>query len=375
MLYAKDPDTSVDSFSREVRPKPQLFKRWSHQLNCRWLKENTVDWLRRHVAVVDPSGTWLTRWDEQFEGLGIQHLRSPMSVHPDPSSSYALEMFATHRKRGTEVHEMKMMERDMDFRGPFWLPGTHLFKDFCRTVVMRYKLEDNVTKGKAVDVQPIKDSYGKYSHSVVTLGDGRQLSAKRVVIAVGSTNIPRVPSFAEPWLQLDTAPPASILPSTQSQPQPPAGRIAHAWQLSAAIAAAEQQELCGSSQQTKCQASSPAPPLLPCSSAAALDAAPRYGDIQCWCGAEPTAIASTKLPPCTPPPTPGSDLRMEEEAEEDILNNGTEAASFWTTSAIVPPLLCKAGDRVVIIGGGLTAAQLAMVAHAGAVAVGPLCIW
>ncbi len=52
----------------------------------------------------------------QFEGLGIKHLRSPMNVHPDPSTSYALNMFVEQSRRGTDVHEMKVMERSMDFR-------------------------------------------------------------------------------------------------------------------------------------------------------------------------------------------------------------------------------------------------------------------
>lgn len=36
----------------------------------------------------------MSRWDQQFTGLGIQHLRSTTSIHPDPSSSYALEVSA-----------------------------------------------------------------------------------------------------------------------------------------------------------------------------------------------------------------------------------------------------------------------------------------
>lgn len=34
------------------------------------------------------------RWTEQFEGLHIPHLRSPASVHPDPTTAWALEGWA-----------------------------------------------------------------------------------------------------------------------------------------------------------------------------------------------------------------------------------------------------------------------------------------
>jgi len=36
----------------------------------------------------------LRRWNEQFDGLHIPHLRSPISVHPDPETAWALEGYA-----------------------------------------------------------------------------------------------------------------------------------------------------------------------------------------------------------------------------------------------------------------------------------------
>ena len=46
----------------------------------------------------------------QFRNLDIEHLRSPASVHTDPSSTYALEIFAANASRMLEIHEMRVRE-------------------------------------------------------------------------------------------------------------------------------------------------------------------------------------------------------------------------------------------------------------------------
>lgn len=58
----------------------------------------------------------MSRWNEQFGGLGIQHLRSPTNIHPDPSSSYALEIYADRQSRNHELVEMRDIDQTMDFR-------------------------------------------------------------------------------------------------------------------------------------------------------------------------------------------------------------------------------------------------------------------
>lgn len=50
---------------------------------------------------------------------------------------------------------MSDMGRDFDFRGPFLLPGTTLFSDFCAAVVDRYGLRDIVRKGKVSAPVPL----------------------------------------------------------------------------------------------------------------------------------------------------------------------------------------------------------------------------
>jgi len=43
---------------------------------------------------------------------------------------------------------MRFIAKSTDFHGPFWLPGTRLFSDFCKTVVHRYCLDGLVMPAK-----------------------------------------------------------------------------------------------------------------------------------------------------------------------------------------------------------------------------------
>jgi hypothetical protein len=54
------------------------------------------DKLRSRIEVFDPSGTWMTRWHQQFAAQEIPQLRSPAVHHPDPNP-HALRTFAEGR--------------------------------------------------------------------------------------------------------------------------------------------------------------------------------------------------------------------------------------------------------------------------------------
>lgn len=82
--------------------------------------------LRSEVAVFDPSGAWLTRWDHQMASQEIVHLRSSSVHHPDPDP-LALRHFAQGR------HD--------EFYPPYQLPGTALFREFCADMIRRYDLD------------------------------------------------------------------------------------------------------------------------------------------------------------------------------------------------------------------------------------------
>ena len=52
--------------------------------------------LRDRIQVFDPSGAWLSQWQQQFAAQEISELRSPAVHHPDPNA-YALRSFAEGR--------------------------------------------------------------------------------------------------------------------------------------------------------------------------------------------------------------------------------------------------------------------------------------
>jgi hypothetical protein len=83
-LLEPDADTLVDHATRKTTPKARALQYWHKQRSDPNYRQATKEWLRQHVAVVDPSGSWMGRWQQQFNALQIRHLRSSSAVHPDP---------------------------------------------------------------------------------------------------------------------------------------------------------------------------------------------------------------------------------------------------------------------------------------------------
>jgi len=128
--------------------------------------------MRRKMLVFDPSGSWMTRWQEQFAALEIPHLRSPAVHHPDPDP-FALRRFAASRP--SELYP------------PYDLPGTLLFQEFCQDVVQRWQLQNSVRQATVVRIEPLLNH--PYRHLRLWFEDGRSLVARRVVLAKGSRQI------------------------------------------------------------------------------------------------------------------------------------------------------------------------------------------
>jgi len=120
--------------------------------------------LRSEVAVFDPSGAWLSRWNRQMEGQEIVHLRSSSVHHPDPDP-LALRRFAQGRYD--------------EFYPPYSLPGTALFRQFCEDLIQRYDLAPLVRPHRIESLRPSGSGF------VLGLDDGRQLPAQAVVSALG----------------------------------------------------------------------------------------------------------------------------------------------------------------------------------------------
>lgn len=126
--------------------------------------------IRGRFSVFDPSGMWMSRWKQQFAALEIPHLRSPAVHHPDPNP-FALRKFAESRP-----HELF---------APYDLPGTQLFDDFCQDVIKVRQLQDQVSPLAVKSIQPL--SHHLRSQFRLCLQDGQEVTARRVVLATGST--------------------------------------------------------------------------------------------------------------------------------------------------------------------------------------------
>ena len=131
--------------------------------------------IRSKIAVFDPSGKWMSQWEDQFAALEIPHLRSPAVHHPDPNP-FALRKFAESRSN--------------EFFPPYDLPGTRLFNDFCKDVIRRWDLENIVLGERITRIQPLHNPL--MSQFRLWLGSGKSILARRVVLASGSSqqNIP-----------------------------------------------------------------------------------------------------------------------------------------------------------------------------------------
>ena len=123
--------------------------------------------LRNGIQVFDPSGTWMTQWQQQFAAQEIPELRSPAVHHPDPKA-HALRTFAEGR-----YHEL---------HPPYDRPGTELFQDFCNAVIQRWQLQNMVIPAQVTHLEPLQKRPSRFR---LTLQTGETVLARRVVLATG----------------------------------------------------------------------------------------------------------------------------------------------------------------------------------------------
>jgi len=160
--------------------------------------------LRDRVLVIDLHGSWMSQWERDFESLQIPHTRSHVHLHPDPYDFQSLEVWARMHRRDSELWHMDHMDRKASnargYKGPFLLPGTALFNDFCRSLVKRYNLEPLVQQGRVEDIR-IVESLDKAVPCTfkVNLADGSVIAARRVVCALGPGPLFRGMVAKLPW--------------------------------------------------------------------------------------------------------------------------------------------------------------------------------
>ena len=144
---------------------------------CCLLLQKRPRW-RRRLRIIDPGGRWLNCWQRQMERFEVPCLRSPSPHHPHPNPS-ALRSYAQERCRNRELE------------GPYGLPRTGLFSEFCQRVVVDFQVADKV---QPVSLEEIHLEAGRPGSLHLTLSDGSLIQAGRLVIATGPGE-PMVPDW------------------------------------------------------------------------------------------------------------------------------------------------------------------------------------
>jgi lysine/ornithine N-monooxygenase len=81
-------------------------------------------------------------------------------------------------------------------REQFFTPSKELFSDFCQSLVDRHGLDELIEKGRVRDVIPLKQgSETIFRIEYVYQGVVKVVFSKRVVLAVGNSNNPKIPDW------------------------------------------------------------------------------------------------------------------------------------------------------------------------------------
>lgn len=129
--------------------------------------------------------------------LGIEFLRSPAMAHPDHFDMNALLVYAIDNDREDELIESGCADiRNLHGLGQtqigLWkLPSSKLFADFCAYTAGH--LPHDYVKGAAIDLEQNEDANGDTTYTV-TLADGKEVLASSIVLALGPTGMPVIPS-------------------------------------------------------------------------------------------------------------------------------------------------------------------------------------
>lgn len=190
------------------------------------------------IIALDADGdTWMAKWNRLFSLFGIQHLRSPMFFHVDPSDRDALLAYAYAQGRekelqclpgcaGKEVSKHRKKKRmhargrvsqsgpDVDERDrkDYFTPSTSVFRAHCSEVAKCYKLSDDmVRKERVVDItygelgtlrdterdsviEDDEEEEGQDAKVFKIQSDKGSHYARTVVLAIGPGNAPSIPS-------------------------------------------------------------------------------------------------------------------------------------------------------------------------------------
>ena len=142
-LVDDDPDLLTESqrafkmsLARHARPKAAVRDHLKKSFDAAKKLPRTL--------VVDSHGHFMAQWAADFAAMGIDHLRSHEHMHPCPFDFRSLQVWAEVQGRDGELKAMGHVDRDAcresGYYGPFVVPSTRLFLDFCASLVERYGL-------------------------------------------------------------------------------------------------------------------------------------------------------------------------------------------------------------------------------------------
>lgn len=132
------------------------------------------------LRIVDPAATLLDRWHTLASRVGMSHLRSPSVHHLDVSAASLLRFGATWS--GDPI----------PFAGPYNRPTLSVFNAHSLEVVRQLGLDDAHIRGRAVRAEVEEDRVR------IHLGSGGTLTTRNLLLAIGASEQPSWPEWAEP---------------------------------------------------------------------------------------------------------------------------------------------------------------------------------
>ncbi len=130
------------------------------------------------IRIVDPHDELLARWRRSTRNTGMEFLRSP-SVHHLDVDPHALAQFARGPGR-----------RKSRFRGRYGRPSLDLFDEHCRHLVERHRLDSLLVRASATGIARLAGRWRVETDQGV-------LSARRVLLALGTSDAPAWPEWAQ----------------------------------------------------------------------------------------------------------------------------------------------------------------------------------
>ena len=131
------------------------------------------------LRIVDPGDELLARWRRCTATVGMTHLRSPSVHHLD------LKPWSLHESAG----KRKSRQRGL-FAPPYDRPALEFFNAHCDGVIERFGLDALHIKARVTACKVDCDSVR------VECFDGAELSAEKVVLALGASEQPSWPDWA-----------------------------------------------------------------------------------------------------------------------------------------------------------------------------------